>query len=228
MSVLKDCLLILVMLLCFVATRPATAQSLYGTIVGIVTDASGAVVPDAKVEATQTETNEKRTAATNDTGVYTLATVPAGTYVVSISKSGFGVFEAKGIDLTINTTVRVDANLTVGGGSIKINVLSDTAELQTDRVDVHGIVTSDDLQQLPQPTRTYEGLIGLLPGVTPPNPGFAGAGGTNNPARSMLINVNGTSASGTNVSVDGVSATNAWVQYYSTAVPSTEAIETVT
>src|SRR6202051_1539793 len=227
MSVLKDCLLILVMLLCFVATRPASAQSSYGTIVGIVTDASGALVPDAKVEATQTETNEKRTEATNDSGVYTLATVPAGTYVVSISKSGFDLFEARGINLTINTTVRVDAKLTVGGGSLTINVRSDTAELQTDRVDVHGVVTSDDLQQLPQPTRTYEGLIGLLPGVTPPNPGFAGAGGTNNPARSMIINVNGTSANGTNVSIDGVSATNAWVQFYSTAVPSIEAIETV-
>jgi Carboxypeptidase regulatory-like domain len=125
---------ILVTLMCFVATRPATGQSLYGTIVGIVTDASGALVPDAKVEATQTETNEKRTEATNDSGVYTLSTVPAGTYVVSISKSGFDVFEARGINLTINTTVRVDAKLTVGSGSLTINVLSDTAELQTDRV----------------------------------------------------------------------------------------------
>src|SRR6266404_7669051 len=227
MSILRGCLLILVTLICFVATRPATAQSLYGTTVGVVTDPSGAVVPDAKIEATQTETNEKRTATTNDSGVYTLSTVPAGTYVVSISKSGFDVFEARGINLTINTTVRVDAKLTVGGQPLTINVLSNAAELQTDRVDVHGVVTSDDLQQLPQPTRTYEGLIGLLPGVTPPNPGFAGAGGTNNPARSMIINVNGTSANGTNVSVDGVSATNVWVQFYSTAVPSTEAIATV-
>jgi hypothetical protein len=227
MNVLRGYLFILVTLICIFATKPATAQSVYGTIVGIVTDASGAVVPDAKVEATQTETNEKRTTATNDTGVYTLATVPAGIYVVSISKSGFDVFEARGIDLTINTTVRVDAKLAIGGGSVTLNVRSDAAELQTDRVDVHGVIASDDLQQLPQPTRTYQGLIGLLPGVTPPNPGFAGAGGTNNPARSMVINVSGTGASGTNVSIDGVSATNAWVQFYSTAVPSTEAIETV-
>jgi hypothetical protein len=123
--------------------------------------------------------------------------------------SGVHDFESivafRGINLTINTTVRVDAKLTLGGQPLTINVLSIAAELQTDRVDVHGVVTSDDLQQLPQPTRTYEGLIGLLPGVTPPNPGFAGAGGTNNPARSMIINANGTSASGTNVSIDGVS-----------------------
>src|SRR5260370_1410654 len=218
---------ILVTLICLVATRPATAQSMYGTIVGVVTDPSEAVVPDAKVEATQTETNEKRTATTNDRGIYTLSTVPAGTYVASISKSRFHGFEATDINLTINPTVRVDAKLTIGGQPLTINVLSNAAELQTDRVDVHGVVTSDDLQQLPQPTRTYERLIGLLPGVTPPNPAFARADGTNNPARSMIINANGTSANGTNVSIDGVSATNIWVQFYSTAVPSTEAIATV-
>jgi Carboxypeptidase regulatory-like domain/TonB-dependent Receptor Plug Domain len=193
---------ILVTLICLVAIRPAGAQSFYGTIVGVVTDASGAVVPGATVKATQTETNETRTGATNDAGVYTLSTVPAGTYVVSFSKSGFDLFEARGIDLTINTTVRVDAKLTVGGQPLTINVRSNSAELQTDRA-------------------------GLLPGVTPPNPGFAGSGGTNNPARAMIINANGTSASGTNVGIDGVSATNPWVQFYSTAVPSTEAIETV-
>src|SRR5712691_1733044 len=102
---------ILVTLICLVARGPATAQSLYGTIVGVVTDPSEAVVPAANVEARQTETNEKRTATTNDSGFYALSTLPSGTYVVSISKSGFDVFEARGINLTINTTVRVDAKL---------------------------------------------------------------------------------------------------------------------
>lgn len=215
---------VLITLIAFVAARPANSQTLYGSIVGNVTDPSDAVIPDVKVTATQTQTGETRTTATNQNGFYTLSTVPAGTYVVSISKPGFVLVEARHIDVTINTTIRIDAKLAVGGPSPEITVLAAKAELQTDRTDVHGLVTSDDLQQLPQPTRTYEGLVGLLPGVTPPQ---ADVGGTNNPVRSMLINVNGTSASGTNVSIDGVSATNPWVQFYSTAVPSTEAIETV-
>jgi len=215
---------VLVALIAFVTTRVGNAQTLYGSIVGTVKDVSGAVVPGAVVKATQTETNETRTETTSSSGTYSLWTLPAGTYIVSISKSGFNTFEAKDIDLTINTIVRVDAKLTVGRQSRTIKVLSDTAELQTDRSDVHGVLTSDDLQQLPQPTRTYEGLLGLFPGVTPPK---TNSGGTNNPARAMEINVNGTSASGTNVSIDGVSATNPWVQFYSTAVPSTESIETV-
>ena len=113
----------------------------------------------------------------------------------------------------------------LGSQPIAISVSANTtADLQTDRADVHGVVTEDELQQLPQPTRTYEGLIGMLPGVTPPQPN---AGGTNNPARSMLVSVNGTSPNGTNVSIEGISATNPWVQFYSTAVPSTDAIDTV-
>ncbi|HEX3435892.1 MAG TPA: TonB-dependent receptor [Pseudacidobacterium sp.] len=207
-----------------VVTNGANAQTLYGSIVGTVTDASGALVADAAVKATQTETNETRLTATNSNGAYALWTLPAGIYMISISKLGFSTFEAGTIDLTINTTIRVDAKLKVGAQSETIRVSSNNVDLQTDRADVHGVVSGDYLQQLPQPTRTYEGLIGLLPGVTPPK---ASSGGTNNPVRSMEINVNGTSASGTNVSIDGVSATNAWVQFYSTAVPSTEAIEAV-
>ncbi|MDR3736433.1 MAG: carboxypeptidase regulatory-like domain-containing protein [Acidobacteriaceae bacterium] len=205
----------------------ASAQVLYGSIVGTVTDSAGAVVPGAIVKATQTQTNQMRTAATNDSGVYTLSTVPAGTYIVTISKQGFAPFQATDIILAINATARVDAKLTVGGQAETVTVSAETAQLETDRIDVHANVSSEELQQLPQPTRTYEGLLGLLPGVAPPNPQWAGGGGTNNPDRSMIINVNGTSASGTAVSVDGVSAVNPWVQFYSTAVPSTDAIETV-
>src|SRR5260370_2116360 len=80
---------ILVTLICLVATRPATAQSMYGTIVGVVTDPSEAVVPDAKVEATQTETNEKRTPTTNDRAIYTLSTPPPSPHHRSLPKSRF-------------------------------------------------------------------------------------------------------------------------------------------
>lgn len=207
-----------------IPVTPVKAQTLYGSLVGTITDQSGAVVQGATIKATQVETNETRTTATNDIGDYVLSTLPAGTYVLSISNAGFNLFEAKGINLTINTTVRIDAKLTIGQKSSTITVSSTVAGLQTDRVDVHGEVTSEDLQQLPQPTYTYEGLIGLLPGVSPPQAAIAR---TNNSSRSMEIYTNGTSASATNVSVEGISATNPFVQYFSTAVPSIEAIEIV-
>jgi hypothetical protein len=220
-------LIVIAAMLSLLGELKGNAQVLYGSIVGTVTDASGSLVSGANVKAVQTETNETRTTTTNQSGVYTLSTLPAGTYIVRVSKSGFETFEAKDIALTMNATARVDAALAVGSQTQTVSVSANSAELETDRVDVHANISSTDLQELPQPTRTYEGLLGLLPGVAPPNPQWAGGGGTNNPDRSMIINVDGTSASGTAVSVDGVSALNAWVQFYSTAVPSSDAIETV-
>ena len=203
------------------------AQVLYGTITGTVTDLSGSVIVGATIKATDVATNETRTTATNESGAYTLSTLPTGTYTVEISRTGFQAFAAEHVVLTMNATVRLNSTLAVNAKGQTVSVSAEVAELETDRSDVHANVTSQQLEQLPQPTRTYEGLLGLVPGVAPPSPGFAGGGGTNNPDRSMIINVNGTSASGTAVSVDGVSALNPWVQFYSTAVPSTEAIETV-
>jgi hypothetical protein len=215
----------LIVCLTFLARGRANAQLLFGSIVGTVTDSSGALVPDALVTVTQTQTNEKRSGVSNASGEYVISTVPAGTFTVLISKAGFQHFETVNVAVAINTTVRVDAALTVGSQTETIKVSSSgEAELQTDRADVHGEVTSQSLQELPQPTRTYEGLVGLLPGVAPPS---ASGGGTNNPMRSMEIQANGTSGSATNVAIDGVSATNPWVQFYSTAVPSVEAVEMV-
>lgn len=214
-----------VLLFMFLFTKPGNSQVLYGTIVGTVTDSTGALIPGATVKVTQIQTNDTRSVTTSDGGVYTVSTIPAGTYVVSVSKEGFATFTSTNVDVAINTTVRVNPSLTVGAQVEKVTVsASEEAQLQTDRVDVHGSIAAESLENLPQPTRTYEGLIGVMPGVAPPS---ASSGGTNNPMRSMVIQANGTSASGTNVSIDGVSATNAWVQFFSTAVPSTEAIETV-
>lgn len=216
-----------ILIMIFAMTRTGAAQALYGSITGNVTDSSGAVVAGANVSAKQIETNETRSAVTNGNGEYSLATVRTGTYRVTVNKDGFRPVETQDIKVSLNTVVRIDAVLTVSSLTETLTVSAETAVLQTDSPDVHQEITSKSLENLPQATRTYEAMIGLSPGVSPPDPGFAGAGGTNNPARSMLISANGTSASGTNVRIDGVSAANPWVQYYSTAVPSTEAIETV-
>ena len=200
------------------------SQVLYSSIVGNVTDATGAAVPGATVKITHIATNDTREATTNDEGIYTLSTVSAGIYNVAITKQGFRDFATQNIELRLNTAVRVDAQLAVGGRSDRSEVNAELAMLQTDQADVHADVTSHDFTNLPQPTRTYEGLLGNITGVSPPS---ASSGGTNNPVRSMSLEANGTSLSGTDVRIEGVSAVNPWVQFYSTAVPSIEAIETV-
>src|ERR1700692_1217332 len=72
-------LTLLVTIFILMSGRDGTAQVLYGSIVGTVTDSSGSVVPDAAVKATNIETKETRATTTNQSGVYTLSTLPAGT-----------------------------------------------------------------------------------------------------------------------------------------------------
>src|SRR5258707_10731273 len=72
--------------------RKLSAQVLFGSMVGSVTDASGAAVPAATVNITEMSTNETRTVPTNDAGAYTVSTLPAGTYQVEIAKTGFRGF----------------------------------------------------------------------------------------------------------------------------------------
>lgn len=205
--------------------QPCKAQVLFGSIVGSVTDSTGAVVPNATVTVTETRTGASREVAANGVGNYIISTVPAGVYTVTVSAPKFATFSTSNIAVTINTTVRVDAALQVGAQTEVVSVsASEVAQLQTDTVDVHAELNTQALQNIPQATTTYEELVGRMPGATPPS---NQSGGTNNPSRSLEISMNGTSNEGANVSIDGVSAINPWVQFYSTAVPSTEAIETV-
>jgi hypothetical protein len=190
----------------------SSAQVLFGSIVGNVTDASGAQVSQATVKVTETSTNESRSAQTNEAGVYNLTTVPAGTYQIEIEKGGFRSFIASDVVVNQNNVVRVDAQLQVGAVSETVEVTSSADVLQTDRADVHAEVGTQALENLPQPTRTYEGLIQLVPGATPPSGQLAG--GTNNPSKSMEFAFNGTGISGAAVRIEGVSAMNPWQQYH--------------
>jgi Carboxypeptidase regulatory-like domain/TonB dependent receptor len=204
----------------------AKAQTLYGSVVGTVTDNTGAAVPEAQVVITDTQTNDARTVVTDNGGVYTVSTVPPGNYLVAITKQGFEGYKAKGVDVTANNVVRVDAQLQVGTVSQTVEVQSAVAaQLQTDTADVHTEISSQALETTPQATRSYQGILNQVPGVVPP--GGQLSGGTNNPSKSMQFAANGTGVQGPNVRIEGVSATNPWVQQYTSFVPSSEAIQSI-
>ena len=94
------------------------------------------------VKITEVRTNEARTAQTNEAGAYTIATVPAGTYQVEITKQGFRGFLTSDILANQNNVVRVDAQLQVGAQTERIEVTAEAALLQTDRSDIHAEVAS--------------------------------------------------------------------------------------
>ncbi len=203
----------------------ADAQVVFGSMVGTVVDPSGASVPAASVRITLTSTNDVRTAPTDETGKYTIASVTPGNYTVEITKEGFRSFVAKEILVNQNNVVRVDATLQLGATSERVEVSATTAGLQTDRADVHGELNAQHLLELPQPNRTYLGMMALMPGTTPP----AGqlSGGTNNPSKGMTFAFNGTGSSAATIRIEGINAINPWNRAAQSYVPSIEAIQNV-
>src|ERR1700748_2344642 len=101
---------VLTVLICL----PARAQVLFGSMVGSVTDATGASVAGAAVKITETSTNNVFNTTSNDSGGYTVSNLPAGTYQVEISKEGFRPFVSSNILVNQNNVVRIDAPLQVG------------------------------------------------------------------------------------------------------------------
>jgi len=207
------------------SSQSANAQVAFGSMVGNVTDSSGGAIPGANVKITQAQTNDSRSVETNELGSYTISTVTPGTYTIEITKEGFRAFVAANVLINPNNVVRVDAPLQVGAISERVEVAATAAILQTDRADIHAEVTSKDLIDLPQPNRTYTGLLELVPGTTPP----AGQlqGGTNNPSKSMTFSFNGTGTSASTVRIEGMNALNFWSTSAQSFVPSIEAIQTV-
>ena len=150
-------------------SQVAETQVLFGSLVGTVTDSSGAAVPGVAVKITEIATDQTRDLETNSSGGYTISTIPAGTYNMTVSKKGFRTFLIEKIVIQLNTVVRVDATLVVGDVAESVQVMAQAVLLQTDKADVHAEVTSEQIQNIPQPTRTYQGLLALIPGIAPPS-----------------------------------------------------------
>jgi hypothetical protein len=204
----------------------ATAQVLYGTLVGSVSDPTGAAVPNAAVTATNQGTGQQWTTTTNPLGAYALTSLPPGTYEVAISAQGFRTFTRRNIPLPANGTVRVNATLEVGQITESIEISAAATTLQTDTMDVRRELPSSDISNMPVPvTRNFQNLLVTVPGISPPQDAHSISA---NPSRSLMVNANGTTAQSVAVRVDGATTWNSWLPHVSGYVPALEAIETVT
>ncbi len=203
---------------------PSSAQVLYGSIVGNVTDASGATLPGATVTIEQAETKLTRELVTDANGEYHFTAVPSGTYTVSIKIGGFRTF-SRSVPVTLNSVARVDAKLEVGQVSETVMVSAESPVLQTDRAEVRSELKARELVNLPvSMNRNYQYLFRVLPGFTPPAEAHSVP---SNPSRALVFNVNGASRSANNIRIDGVSTTNVWLPHVAAYVPALESIETV-
>lgn len=218
-------LLALALLLAPVLAPAVQAQVLYGSIVGNVRDASGAVLPGATVVITHDETKGTRETTSDPAGGYRFSTVQPGTYSVVVTMTGFQTFTRKGVPVTLNTLARVDASLAVGQLQESVTVSAETPLLQTERAEVREELRARELQDLPVTIgRNYQELFATLPGFTPPADAHSIP---SNPSRALTFNVNGASNQGNNTRIDGVSSTNVWLPHVVAYVPALESIETV-
>ena len=208
-----------------VSPSPVAAQVLYGSIVGNVTDSTGAAVPGATVTIEQTETKLTRELVTDTAGAYHFTAVPSGTYTISVSMTGFRKFGRPGVAVTLNSVARVDAKLEVGQLAETVSVTAESSILQTDRAEVRSELKAIELTNLPVPIgRNYQQLFKTLPGFTPPADAHSIP---SNPSRALVFNVNGASDSSNNTRIDGVSTTNIWLPHVAAYVPALESLETV-
>lgn len=159
------------------------------SVTGTVTDASGAVVPQATVTAHKSDTGVERTAVTSDTGVYRIADLPAGNYVVSVERSGFRTFRVTDIELTVDQALTVDARLEVSQRAEVIEVSAQSsAPINLDNATISNVVDRTRILDLPLITRDPYQLVLLSPGVIQSNAmgGFS-ANGTRERNNNFLL-----------------------------------------
>jgi trimeric autotransporter adhesin len=155
--------------LVFLFSCATNAQIRSATITGTVTDASGAVVPGAQVVVTDQQTGVANTTQSTGAGLYTVPYLPAGTYTVAVSMSGFVPTRQTGVVLATAQTVRVDVSLKVGAVESTIEVAAQATQIQTDSSTVQGAIQSDVIAALPNPSQNPLFYAFLQAGVVPRN-----------------------------------------------------------
>lgn len=209
-------------LLCvFLLLGAAYAQTDRGIITGTISDSTGAMIPNATIEAKNRQTGALFQAASSLTGNYTLAQLPAGVYELSTSVSGFKKYVRTGITVNVAQTLRIDIPLEVGSISETVTVNADAPLLRTESGELSHIVTSDQMGDLPLLSgaggiRDSFASVKLLPGAGEVG-GGAGAG---------TLRVNGMQGGTMTLLIEGQDATNGiFTTNYDWAQPGVDSAE---
>ncbi len=217
--------LLLVGLLWAVSGHTASAQVLYGSVVGTVTDQSDAVVPNASVTLTSKDTGLSKDAISDDGGRYSFVNVLPGRYDLKVSAKGFRAFTATDVAVSPNTVARSDVKLAVGQVSEQVTVEASAALLQTDKSDTHSEINTADIAGLPVGGyRNYEQLINLVPGSTPA--AFQNSI-TDTPGRALSLHINGGNSQTNITRIDGAASVNVWLPHHVGYVAPAETIDVV-
>src|SRR5580658_9491942 len=141
-------------------------QTFRGTILGSVTDPSGAFIAGATVKVRNVATGLERTTTTSADGSYSVPELPIGTYSVTVTQTGFQTFVATAVAVDVATERRVDAALKTGAVSTRVEVSAeDLPIVETTSNVLGGVITAQTVENMPVNGRDYTKLIYLNPGV---------------------------------------------------------------
>jgi len=182
------------------APQVVTAQAVYGSIFGTVTDSSGAVVPNATVTVTDTTKGTSVSVQSDASGEYRVQHLIPDTYNVTAEATGFSKVTTANVVLYADTAPKVDISLSVGSTSNSVTVLAEAPLLQTEHTDVNTILNARAVETLPNLNRNFTAFELLTPGTT-----YIGwnVGEAENPQRSQQIEVNGQLPFATGYELDG-------------------------
>nr|MBA3441783.1 TonB-dependent receptor [Pyrinomonadaceae bacterium] len=211
-------------LLSLCAANNLYGQAVNGSLLGTVTDATGAVLPGATVVITEIGTNINRSAVANEDGNYVFTNVKPGIYRVEAESTGFKKTIRDQVEVTVNSTVRTDIDLQPGSVTEEVTVTQEDALLQTDRADVGRKIEGRQVVDLPLPfNRNFQGLLNLVPGT---QRAFRPHSQFFNSQDSLSTRVNGQSRLANNVQVEGID-NNHRTGLLTVLIPPIEAIQTV-
>jgi hypothetical protein len=145
---------------------PGTLFAQYSSVRGTVSDAQGALIPGAVINATNLDTSAMRSTISDDMGAYLFAQLPPGMYKIQAELPGFSTFNAQ-VRLQIDTPSTLNIKLEVGTVTETVNVLGEAAAINTENATIGNPFTETQVRQLPLQTRNVVELLSLQPGVTP-------------------------------------------------------------
>lgn len=216
--------LMVVLLAGWASVGSLCAQAVNATLLGTVSDSSGASIAAAKVVATEVNTGVSRSSQTNGSGNYSFPDLPPGSYSIDIESPGFKRDRRLNINVVVNSSVRVDATLQPGNITESIEVTAAPPLLQTDRADTGRKIEASEAAALPLGVnRNFQGLLNLVPGTT--RASFQHSQFFNAQS-SLQTQVNGQMRMGNNYQIEGIDD-NQRTGLLQILIPPIEAIQTV-
>ena len=229
----KRCFVVLLfMCMTFAGSAIAFAQSTRGELAGSVADATGAVVPGARITATNNATGGKNETLSTSSGAYRFTALPIGVYTVTASAAGFSAATNTGVQVLVNTTSSLNITLAAGAVTDTITVDASGARIETESSDIGGTVSARQIVELPlaiaggvSAMRSPENFVFLVPGTTGPGSGSGGRGDLNNNGV-FRGKIAGGQSYGAEILLDGASVTRSENgSSFDETAPSVEALQ---